>query len=116
MFKLRRYLGFNVCCVKRFLKKRGETIVTIINIGILYYFGLHIYNYSFNISYNCTNALLYMDEAQLTTAIFELMWLLLYLFCICSWVALSQVMCDALKCNCYTKCKKCNCHKKVYVK
>lgn len=101
MFNLRRYLGLNVCCVKRFLKKRGETIVTIINYGILYCFGLQIYNYSFNISYNCTNAMLYMDEAYLTTAIFELMRLLLYLFCICSWVALSQVVCDALKSNCH---------------
>jgi hypothetical protein len=94
-------LGFNVCCYKRFLQKRLDSFIICINIGILYYFGLQIYNYSFNISYNCTNALLYMDEAQLTTAVFDLIRLWMRLFCICTWVALSQTLSDALKCNCH---------------
>lgn len=66
----------------------SKIIMPIIHIGIIYYFGLQIYNYSFNISYNFTSAILYLDTSMLAKAGLELFQLTGLLFGICFGVAI----------------------------
>ena len=66
----------------------SKIIMPIIHIGIIYYFGLQIYNYSFNISYNFTSAILYLDASMLAKAGLELFQLTGLLFGICFGVAI----------------------------
>jgi hypothetical protein len=72
---------------KQNAKKIFNILVPVINIGLLYYFGLQIYNYSFNISYNCVNTFILMEIKFLILSIVELFKLICLLIGICAWVS-----------------------------
>jgi len=100
MINLEKILGLNVCCGVKFIRNKFNNIITIINIGILYYLGLQIFNYSYNIGYNFTNSILYMDEYILAKAILEMYRLMTMLISICCWTALSQTLLEIVDCKC----------------
>jgi hypothetical protein len=97
---IKQILGLNACCWTLFLKKKCENIISIINIGLLYYFGLQIYNYSYGIGYNFTNSVLYIDYTILAPVIMELLQLLSIIFTICFWCAIYPLILDNLDCKC----------------
>ena len=75
---------------KRFKTILSKIIMPIIHIGIIYYFGLQIYNYSFNIGYNFISSILYLDASMLAKAGLELFQLTGLLFGICFGVAIYE--------------------------
>ena len=77
----------------------SKIIMPIIHIGIIYYFGLQIYNYSFNVSYNCFDFILNLNAETLKIAYFELFKLMGLLFGICGWVALYEAGIEKLSCR-----------------
>ena len=89
-----------ICCWTRRLKNICEHGVSGINLGLLYYFGLQIYNYSYGIGYNFTNSLLYMDYTILGQVIIELLNLLSIIFTICFWCAIYPLILENLECQC----------------
>ena len=99
MINIKKSLGLNVCCYKKFIKDRCINLVTLINIGILYIFGLTIYNYSYNIGYNFTNNILYMDENTLADFILEVFHLAFLVIAICFWLAISELLLKFLDCK-----------------
>jgi hypothetical protein len=99
MIDIKKLLGLNVCCYKKFIKNRCSNLITLVNCAILYNISLIIYNYSYNIGYNCTNTILYMDQHSLVKSIHEAFHLALLLMSVCCWVAISEVLLDLLKCN-----------------
>ena len=88
-----------LCCGKGFTKTICNKIIQIINIIILYNFGLQIYNYSFNVSYNCFDFILNLNAETLKIAYFELFKLMGLLFGICGWVALYEAGIEKLSCR-----------------
>jgi hypothetical protein len=99
MFNITKLLGLNVCCYRKFIKNRCINLITLVNIGILYNFGLTIYNYSYNIGYNCTNSILYMDENIFAEAILEAFHLAFLVIAICFWIAISDLFLELLDCK-----------------
>ena len=97
MQDLKSMLGLNVCCFKRFMKNKCENLMLLINIYLLYCFGLQIYNYSYGIGYHCTNSILYMNVDMLTLAIMDLLRLTALLVGICFWCSFSLMFLDYIK-------------------
>ena len=103
--KLNKMTMFCMCCGKQIAKSICNKMIQIINIIILYNFGLQIYNYSFNISYNCFNFILHLNADTLKIAYYELFKMLSLLFGICAWVALHETFLEKLSCTCANKKK-----------
>lgn len=99
MLFINNVLGLNVCCYKKFIKNRCSNLITLVNIGILYNFSLTIYNHSYNIGYNFTNTILYMDEKLLVKSIHDSFQVTLLLIFVCSWVAISELLLELLNCK-----------------
>ena len=99
MININKLLGLNVCCYKKFIKNKCINLITLVNIGILYNFGLTIYNYSYNIGYNCTNTILYMDEYRLAKAVLEAFRLTCLIISICFWCSFSELLLENLDCK-----------------
>jgi len=100
MFGIKQLLGTNTCCYKRHFQDIYEFMSSLINIGLLYYFGLEIYNYSYSIGYNCTDSVLYMDYTILGKVIVSIFKLSSILLSICFWCALSPIILEKLECDC----------------
>ena len=92
------FLWLDGCCGKQISKTILTKIIMLINIGILYYFGIQIYNYSYSISYHGTNSLLHLNYQFLSIAIVELFKLSSLLVGICFWVALYEPLIETLEC------------------
>ncbi len=100
MYLIKQIVGLNKCCYKQIFRNKIKFLSSLINIGILYYFGLEIYNYSYGIGYNCTDSLLYMDYNILGKAILNIFKLSCILLSICFWSAISSIILQDLKCDC----------------
>jgi hypothetical protein len=99
MFDIKKVFGLNVCCYKKFIKNKCKNLITLVNIGILYNFGITIYNYSYNIGYNCMNTILYIDENILKNAILDSFHLIILLMGICFWLAITDLIIELFNCN-----------------
>jgi hypothetical protein len=99
MFNIKNLFGLNVCCYKKFLKNKCHNLITIVNIGIVYNFGLTIFNHSYNISHNFTNSILYMDDIILAKAILELFKLMFLMIAICFWCSISDLLLELFNCS-----------------
>jgi hypothetical protein len=99
MFNIKKVLGLDVCCYKKFIKNRFNNLVTLVNVSILYNFTVTIYNYSYNIGYNFTNTILYINENMLAEAILESFRLVFLIIAICFWLAISHFLSENIECN-----------------
>ena len=100
MVNLTKTLGLNVCCSRKFIRNKCSNIITGVNIGILYYVGLEIFQYSYNFGYNFTNSILYMEDRLLVKAILTTYRLMGLLLAICFWVAFSETWLTKIDCKC----------------
>lgn len=100
MFKISHVRDFKGCCARRFIRNKLDIMCSIIDLYILYYFGLEIYNYSYHTGYNCMDSLLHIDHTLLAEAISNIFKMMSILLSICFWQALSQVILEHFDCKC----------------
>jgi len=99
MIDIKNLIGLKVCCYKNFIKNRCTNLITLINVSMLYNFGLTIYNYSYNIGYNSINTILYMDDVILASLVYEAFQLAFLIMGICIWIAISDLIIELLQCK-----------------
>ncbi len=98
MDNIKNLLGLNVCCYKKFIRNK---CIYLIHIGILFKFGLTLYNYSYNLGYNCMNTVLYIDDYHLVQTILEAFQLTCLIISICFWCAFSELLLEIFECKKY---------------
>jgi hypothetical protein len=90
--KYNKYHATYICKNKKKYNYFYKIAIFIVNIAIVYQYGMDIYNISFKTGFDITNTALYMNDAMLLTAIEDMFKLTGMLFLICFWIAISEII------------------------
>jgi hypothetical protein len=86
------------CCNNKY-NNVCNFIILIGDLYIFYLTAINVYNYSFDIGYNCIGSIGNMNNDMLINAITSIFKLIIFLVCICFWSTISSLL-TPNKCKC----------------